>query len=97
MVMAWQSPVNGVVDIKWKVSPARTDNGVTLEIQHSNPQQSLWSRIFSRGEYSEESLENVHVQKGDRIYFVADSQPGYDGNESISFENLLITLKSTSD
>jgi len=96
MVLAWQSPVNGIIDVNWKVSPVKTDNGVTLDIQHSNPQQSLWSCVFRQGDSSEESLKGLRVQKGDRIYFVADSQPGHDGNESVSFERISVTLNSLS-
>lgn len=97
MAVAWQSPVNGIVDVSWKVAPVRTSNGLTMEVQHSNPLQSLWSRVFSKDDTSEETLSSIQVRKGDKIYFVADSQPDHDGGESLLFEQISIKLQGLTE
>lgn len=68
-----------------------------MEIQHSNPLQSLWSRVFNKGDASEETLSGVQVRKGDKIYFVGDSQPDHDGDESLLFEQISIKLQGLSE
>jgi len=90
MALAWQSPVAGQVDIAWKVAPVSTQDGITLSIWNSASGEQLWSRAFHRGDDADEELRQIAVHPGDRILFVADSQPGTDAYESLKLEQLTI-------
>lgn len=89
IVLGWQSPVNGTIAIEGKIEPVAGQDGITFEINKGTDE--LYKKVLDVGEGSPFKLDSIKINKGEFIYFIADSMPGGDGSQII-MDSLKITL-----
>lgn len=89
IVLGWQSPVNAAIAIEGKIEPVKGLDGVTFEIDQGA--KALYKKVLKVGEGDSFKQDGINVKKGEFIYFIADSEPGYDTSQII-LDSLKITL-----
>ena len=91
LVLAWESPGTGTVDVSLSVRPVEGQDGITLTVERNGPHRELMRRVFQPGEGGRIELESISVSKGDRLYFVGDMLPGGEGSQLV-LDELAIRL-----
>jgi hypothetical protein len=91
MVLAWDSPITGKVRFNADVVPVDGKDGITVTVERSKPQTELLRRVLQPGQGGPLTIPEIAVQKGDRLYIVADMLPGADLS-SLVFDNLSFTI-----
>ncbi len=81
LILGWKSPVSGTVTVEGKVMPVKGQDGITLEIAKGT--EKLFGQVYDVGKGGVFKLDTVNVKKGDFIYFISDSMPGYDGSKLV--------------
>lgn len=95
LVLAWESPTRGQATVRATVLPVEGTDGITLGIEHSNPQRELLREVYGVGEGGDVELTEIPVTPGDRLYLVSDSLPGGEGS-TLVLDKLEIELTATS-
>ena len=91
MILAWESPVKGVVRFEAQVVPVEGADAISLSIEHAASQRQLFSRTYQPGKDGAVSVENISVTLGDRIFLVADALDDGDTSQ-LKLERLVVTL-----
>jgi len=85
-IVAWQSPVNGVVNVNGSFGDlnANCGNGVLVFIDKGS--QTLWSADLPNGGKEGFALSKVKIEDGDVLYFIVDPKAENFGCDSTSLD-----------
>ena len=92
VALGWKAPVSGVYLLTGKLNARAGEghSGITCVILHED--NTLQKYVLSPGESMPYAIEDVHVAKGEMIYFISDCTPQYDV-DTLDVEDFTITLK----
>ncbi|MFA6294335.1 MAG: endo-1,3-alpha-glucanase family glycosylhydrolase [Victivallales bacterium] len=90
-VLAWQSPVSGKVRVDFSVAASGLEDPITVTVEHSRSGKELFKCEYVPLKGGKGAVETVDIQPGDRLYLVADSNPGKDIG-SLTLDSFKVTL-----
>ncbi|MFH1498705.1 MAG: endo-1,3-alpha-glucanase family glycosylhydrolase [Verrucomicrobiota bacterium] len=93
VILGWQSPVDGTVNVSFDAVEVAGIDPIVLEISRNTEAAPLHSEIIPVGNTARVELAAVAVKKGDFLYLVADGKPRTDSSFT-RLENLKVELET---